>query len=316
MNAVGGIGTAKKESSMRYILWCLFSVCALQIWSDTPRAADIVIASGETMRDAIIYCTAPDAVVMKSSSRLVNVDVRGCQIRIADVSGVEVWDSRVRNSPTHGILVQHASALLSGIFIDHAQANGIQVENSHANVDATLIHNSPNPTAIGINFDDASTGRIARSRSRFGPLQAMRVPSTDAVGMFSNICFTALGGAVCAPGRSGSRVDRVFSVCGPKSYQNGSCDFSTPDFTNAQPGDVYILDSAPGATSWPFMTVNVAGVIVRSTTDGGDIGGMQQSGGMQGVYKRINPVEGYAGVPGTVFSGFRLGTENIFYDAQ
>lgn len=298
-------------------LWKSFVIAnVLFLEISFAHAANTIVATGTTVRDAIINCAAPDAVVMEPDSRLVNVDVRGCPILILNANNVEVWDSRVRNSYMHGILVQNSIALLSGVFIDHAAWNGIQVESSYAAVDAALTHNSPDPGVVGIYFDDNSFGRIARSRSRFGPDQSMRVLSTNSVGMFSNICEIALGGAVCAPGRFGPSVDRVFSVCGPKSYQNGFCDFATPDFTNAQPGDVYILDSAPGSSSWPFMTVNVPGVTVRSTTDGGSFAATQQSGGMQGVYKRINPVEGYAGVPGTIFSGFRIGTENIFYDVQ
>lgn len=297
--------------------WRILAVLALSpISFDAAHATNIVIPSGETVRDIILYCTDADAVVMESASRLVNVDVRGCPILIQDVNNVEVWDSRVRNSYSYGVFVENATALLSGLFIDHPTLNGIHVASGHVLVDATLIHNSPRPANIGINFEDGTSGRIARSRSRFGPLQAMRTPVGGAVGMFSSICSTALGGVVCAPGRYGSGVDRVFSVCGPKSYQNGFCDFATPDFTHAQPGDVYILDSAPGATSWPFLQVDVAGVTVRSTTDGGDIAAQQQSGGMQGVYKRINPVVGYAGVPGTIFSAFRLGVTNVFYDVQ
>ena len=268
----------------------------------------VKVEAGAIFRDSQVFCNdgaARHGVVLDgvNNAKLINLDVAGfcgrsglAGIYIGHGDGNEIWESRVRQSQGYGVHVDHATnTRVMGVFIFSAKLDQLFVTHStDTEVTAALVYNSVTPGRAGIKFDAASTGALARSRSRFD-LGEMEVPSLASVGMTASVCRRALGEAKCKPGRHGA-IANHWTVCPVRSerrgravpsYQRGFCDFRTINDAlaspNVQPGDTIVADVPIHPGSWPAIAISKANITLKSSTCGGNMGGAQTGGRCKGA---------------------------------
>lgn len=257
----------------------------------------LVVEPGATIHNCQIECfgsAARDGALV--AGRMINCDLFGAALALGGhaalvpLSGARIWESKIRSSRGHGVLVESAADVeLYGLFVSHAALDGVAVRSSQAvSLASCLIYEAVGSGDYGYRVDSDSSGFLVRSRSRYNGQEVDVAAPLSQFGM--SACVGApLQNAMCAPGKYGA-VSQCWTVVpvnaggGCPSYQNGYGDFETIAEALASPmvqdGDLIVVDFKE---AWGDVQVDRP-MTLLSATSGGCHGGQPTSGAMQGTY--------------------------------